>query len=178
MIEAELKRQESDFLVWHGDEIRRRRPHNRLKKLVGSIRKGKAASDQGKLAFRRTEVAAAPAEPAVEVNQGPEEKGLFRLSEVQPHWAPQKRFRCGSCTGRRLAPDVLEAVSTIHLRPNSGQHRGPLPGRRPTGRDEQHAAALHVAAQVVERDPPELERARVGPGARPCVPRPSASGAR
>ena len=79
VIEAELKRQESDFLVWHGDEIRRRRPHNRLKKLVGSIRKGKAASDQGKLAFRRTEGAAAPAEPAVEVNQeSPKKKGLFR----------------------------------------------------------------------------------------------------
>ena len=85
MIEAELKRQESDFLVWHGDELRRRRPHNRLKKLVGSIRKGKAASDQGKLAFRRTEgSAAAPAEPAVEVSQEsppsaePKKKGLFR----------------------------------------------------------------------------------------------------
>ena len=80
MIEAELKRQESDFLVWHGDELRRRRPHNRLKKLVGSIRKGKAANDQGKLAFRRTEgSAAAPAEPAVEVNQeSPKKKGLFR----------------------------------------------------------------------------------------------------
>ena len=82
MIEAELKRQESDFLVWHGDELRRRRPHNRLKKLVGSIRKGKAASDQGKLAFRRTE-GSAPAEPAVEVNQdsppsAPKKKGLFR----------------------------------------------------------------------------------------------------
>ena len=77
MIEAELKRQESDFLVWHGDELRRRRPHNRLKKLVGSIRKGKAASDQGKLAFRRTE--GAPAEPTVEVNQeSPKKKGLFR----------------------------------------------------------------------------------------------------
>ena len=78
MIEAELKRQESDFLVWHGDELRRRRPHNRLKKLVGSIRKGKAASDQGKLAFRRTE-GAAPGEPTVEVNQeSPKKKGLFR----------------------------------------------------------------------------------------------------
>ena len=80
VIEAELKRQESDFLVWHGDELRRRRPHNRLKKLVGSIRKGKAANDQGKLAFRRTEgSAAAPAEPAVEVSQeSPKKKGLFR----------------------------------------------------------------------------------------------------
>ena len=79
VIEAELKRQESDFLVWHGDELRRRRPHNRLKKLVGLIRKGKAASDQGKLAFRRTEGAAAPAEPAVEVSQeSPKKKGLFR----------------------------------------------------------------------------------------------------
>ena len=79
MIEAELKRQESDFLVWHGDELRRRRPHNRLKKLVGSIRKGKAANDQAKLAFRRTEGAAAPAEPAVEVSQeSPKKKGLFR----------------------------------------------------------------------------------------------------
>ena len=67
-----------DFLVWHGDELRRRRPHNRLKKLVGSIRKGKAANDQGKLAFRRTETSA-PAEPAVEVNQeSPKKKGLFR----------------------------------------------------------------------------------------------------
>ena len=28
VIEAELKRQESDFLVWHGDELRRRRPQN------------------------------------------------------------------------------------------------------------------------------------------------------
>ena len=64
--------------MWHGDEIRRRRPHNRLKKLVGSIRKGKAANDQGKLAFRRTE-ASAPAEPAVEVSQeSPKKKGLFR----------------------------------------------------------------------------------------------------
>jgi len=49
---------------------------------VGSIRKGKAASDQGKLAFRRTE-GSAPAEPAVEVNQdsppsAPKKKGLFR----------------------------------------------------------------------------------------------------
>ena len=79
VIEAELKRQESDFLVWHGDELRRRRPHNRLKKLVGSIRKGKAASDQGKLAFRRTEGSTAPAEPAVEVSQeSPKKKGLFR----------------------------------------------------------------------------------------------------
>ena len=79
MIEAELKRQESDFLEWHGDEIRRRRPHNRLKRLVGSIRKGDAAKDQGKLAFRRTEASAAPAEPAVEVNQeSPKKKGLFR----------------------------------------------------------------------------------------------------
>ena len=78
VIEAELKRQESDFLVWHGDELRRRRPHNRLKKLVGSIRKGNAAKDQGKLAFRRTE-GSAPAEPAVEVNQeSPKKKGLFR----------------------------------------------------------------------------------------------------
>ena len=65
--------------MWHGDEIRRRRPHNRLKKLVGSIRKGKAANDQGKLAFRRTEGAAAPAEPTVEVSQeSPKKKGLFR----------------------------------------------------------------------------------------------------
>ena len=48
VIEAELKRQESDFLVWHGDEIRRRRPHNRLKKLVGSIRKGKGRQRPGK----------------------------------------------------------------------------------------------------------------------------------
>ena len=64
--------------MWHGDELRRRRPHNRLKKLVGSIRKGKAANDQGKLAFRRTE-ASAPAEPAVEVSQeSPKKKGLFR----------------------------------------------------------------------------------------------------
>ena len=79
MIEAELKRQESDFLEWHGDEIRRRRPHNRLKRLVGSIRKGNAAQDQGKLAFRRTEASAAPAEPAVEVNpESPKKKGLFR----------------------------------------------------------------------------------------------------
>ena len=63
--------------MWHGDELRRRRPHNRLKKLVGSIRKGKAASDQGKLAFRRTE--GAPAEPTVEVNQeSPKKKGLFQ----------------------------------------------------------------------------------------------------
>ena len=70
--------------MWHGDELRRRRPHNRLKKLVGSIRKGKAANDQGKLAFRRTEgSAAAPAEPAVKVSQEsppsePKKKGLFR----------------------------------------------------------------------------------------------------
>ena len=80
MIEAELKRQESDFLVWHGDELRRRRPHNRLKKLVGSIRKGNAAKDQKTLSFRRTEgSAAAPAEPVVEVNQeSPKKKGLFR----------------------------------------------------------------------------------------------------
>ena len=83
VIEAELKRQESEFLVWHGDEIRRRRPHNRLKKLVGSIRKGNAAKDQGKLAFRRTEGSTAPAEPAVKVSQEsppsePKKKGLFR----------------------------------------------------------------------------------------------------
>ena len=45
---------------------------------MGSIRKGKAAQDQGKLAFRRTE-ASAPAEPAVEVSQeSPKKKGLFR----------------------------------------------------------------------------------------------------
>ena len=69
--------------MWHGDEIRRRRPHNRLKRLVGSIRKGDAGKDQGKLAFRRThthtEASAAPAEPAVEVSQeSPKKKGLFR----------------------------------------------------------------------------------------------------
>ena len=76
MIEAELKRQESDFLVWHGDEIRRRRPHNRLKRLVGSIRKGDAGKNQKTLSFRRTEEGA---EPAVEVNQeSPKKKGLFR----------------------------------------------------------------------------------------------------
>ncbi len=46
---------------------------------MGSIRKGNAAKDQGKLAFRRTEGAAAPTEPAVEVNQeSPKKKGLFR----------------------------------------------------------------------------------------------------
>ena len=80
VIEAELKRQESDFLVWHGDELRRRRPHNRLKKLVGSIRKGNAAKDQKTLSFRRTEEGA---EPTVEVSQEsppsePKKKGLFR----------------------------------------------------------------------------------------------------
>ena len=69
-----------DFLVWHGDELRRRRPHNRLKKLVGSIRKGNAAKDQKTLSFRRTEEGA---EPAVEVTQEsppsePKKKGLFR----------------------------------------------------------------------------------------------------
>ena len=65
--------------MWHGDELRRRRPHNRLKRLVGSIRKGDAGKDQGKLAFRRTEASAAPTEPAVEVNQeSPKKKGLFR----------------------------------------------------------------------------------------------------
>ena len=62
--------------MWHGDELRRRRPHNRLKKLVGSIRKGNAAKDQKTLSFRRTEEGA---EPAVEVNQeSPKKKGLFR----------------------------------------------------------------------------------------------------
>ena len=80
VIEAELKRQESDFLVWHGDELRRRRPHNRLKKLVGSIRKGNAAKDQKTLSFRRTDEGA---EPAVKVSQEsppsePKKKGLFR----------------------------------------------------------------------------------------------------
>ena len=87
MIEAELKRQESDFLVWHGDELRRRRPHNRLKKLVGSIRKGSAAKDQGKLAFPRSEgaAAAATAEPVVEVSQeSPKKKGLFRRISKKP----------------------------------------------------------------------------------------------
>ena len=45
---------------------------------MGSIRKGKAANDQGKLAFRRTE-GSAPAEPAVEVSQeSAKKKGLFR----------------------------------------------------------------------------------------------------
>ena len=81
MIEAELKRQESDFLVWHGDELRRRRPHNRLKRLVGSIRKGDAGKNQKTLSFRRTEEGA---EPTVEVSKEsppsaePKKKGLFR----------------------------------------------------------------------------------------------------
>ena len=81
-IEAELAHQESDFLVWHGDEIRRRRPLNRLKRLVGSIRKGQAAPDQKKITFRRS-ISAAPAEPAVKVTPPPEptkktRKGFFR----------------------------------------------------------------------------------------------------
>ena len=66
--------------MWHGDELRRRRPHNRLKKLVGSIRKGNAAKDQKTLSFRRTEEGA---EPDVQVSQEsppsePKKKGLFR----------------------------------------------------------------------------------------------------
>ena len=64
--------------MWHGDEIRRRRPHNRLKRLVGSIRKGDAGKNQKTLSFRRTEEGA---EPAVEVSQEspePKKKGLFR----------------------------------------------------------------------------------------------------
>ena len=54
--------------------------HNRLKKLVGSIRKGNAAKDQKTLSFRRTEEGA---EPDVKVSQEsppsePKKKGLFR----------------------------------------------------------------------------------------------------
>jgi hypothetical protein len=64
----------------------------------------------------------------------------------------------------RLAPDVLEAV----LHHPSSTELGPAP--RPAARedvpeqvrDEQHAAAFDVAPQVVEGDPPELQRARVG----------------
>ena len=59
----------------------------------------------------------------------------------------------------RLAADVLEAV----LHHPSSTELGPAP--RPAARedvseqirDEQHAAAFHVAPQVVERDLPELE---------------------
>lgn len=82
-IEAELAHQESDFLVWHGDEIRRRRPLNRLKRLVGSIRKGQAAPDQKKITFRKT-ISAAPAESAEKVTPPPEskkKKGWFRFSK-------------------------------------------------------------------------------------------------
>ena len=66
--------------MWHGDEIRRRRPHNRLKRLVGSIRKGDAGKNQKTLSFRRTEEGA---EPDVKVSQEsppsePKKKGLFR----------------------------------------------------------------------------------------------------
>ena len=72
--------------MWHGDEIRRRRPHNRLKRLVGSIRKGDAGKNQKTLSFRGPEgAAAAPAEPAVEVSQeSPKKKGLFRRISKKP----------------------------------------------------------------------------------------------
>ena len=64
----------------------------------------------------------------------------------------------------RLAPDVLEIVLDHPLPAELG------PAPRPVSRehvpeeirDEQHATALHVAPQVVERHLPELERARVG----------------
>ena len=64
----------------------------------------------------------------------------------------------------RLSPDVLEAV--LHHPPPAELGPAPRPVAREhvaeQVRDEQHAAALHVAPKVVERDPPELERARVG----------------
>ena len=64
----------------------------------------------------------------------------------------------------RLPPDVLEAV--LHHPPPAELGPAPRPVAREhvaeEVRDEQHAAALHVAPKVVERDPPELERARVG----------------
>ena len=63
-----------------------------------------------------------------------------------------------------LSPDVLEAV--LHHPPPAELGPAPRPAAREhvpeEVRDEQHAAALHVAPQVVERDLPELERARVG----------------
>ena len=64
----------------------------------------------------------------------------------------------------RLSPDVLEAV--LHHPPPAELGPAPRPVAREhvaeEVRDEQHAAAFHVAPQVVERDLPELERARVG----------------
>ena len=63
-----------------------------------------------------------------------------------------------------LSPDVLEAV--LHHPPPAELGPAPRPVAREhvaeEVRDEQHAAAFHVAPQVVERDLPELERARVG----------------
>ena len=77
--------------MWHGDEmiveIRRRRPHNRLKRLVGSIRKGDAGKNQKTLSFRRTEEGS---EPDVKVSQEsppsaePKKKGLFRRISKKP----------------------------------------------------------------------------------------------
>jgi len=63
-----------------------------------------------------------------------------------------------------LPPDVLEVVG-YHPPP---AELGPAP--RPVARehvpeqvrDEQHAAALDVAPQIIKGDLPELERARVG----------------
>ena len=64
----------------------------------------------------------------------------------------------------RLSPDVLEAV--LHHPPPAELGPAPRPVAREhvpeQVRDEQHAAAFYVTTQVVERDLPELERARVG----------------
>ena len=167
VIEAELKRQESDFLVWHGDEIRRRR-HTTGSRNSWDRSARAAANDQGKLAFRRTEgSAAAPAEPAVEVSQeSPKKKGLFRrISKKATAASTQEEERVVvPARVARLAPDVLEAV--LHHPPPAELGPAPRPAAREDVpeqvRDEQHAAAFHVAPQVVEGDPPELERARVG----------------
>ena len=63
-----------------------------------------------------------------------------------------------------LSPDVLEAV--LHHPPPAELGPAPRPAAREDVpeqvRDEQNAAALHVAAQVIKGHPPELERARVG----------------
>ena len=64
----------------------------------------------------------------------------------------------------RLTPDVLEAV--LHHPPPAELGPAPRPVAREDVpeqvRDEQHAAALDVAPQIIKGHLPELERARVG----------------
>ena len=65
----------------------------------------------------------------------------------------------------RLAADVLEAV--LHHPPPAELGPAPRPVAREDVaeqvRDEQHAAALHVAPQVIKGHAPELERASLNP---------------